>query len=163
MAFRIHEDQENAALGLRKDSADVFAANQRRALGDLSQFACNQSRNLKLVSILSSVSVTFYCSVFYISNYQSIFSRDWRMDLAKFKMKIGQCARSKMKRTLYHPWRNFAPLAFMKTSQRRQRSRKESTRSSLLSLKRPRKTAYSSVMRIRKLCAFKLRRNQIGW
>lgn len=50
MAFRIHEDQENASLGLRKDSADVFA-NQRRALGDLSQFACNQSRNLKLVSI----------------------------------------------------------------------------------------------------------------
>ncbi|KAJ8727125.1 hypothetical protein PYW08_015522 [Mythimna loreyi] len=48
MAFRIHEDQENASLGLRKDSADVFAANQRRALGDLSQFACNQSRNLKL-------------------------------------------------------------------------------------------------------------------
>lgn len=47
MAFRIHEDQENASLGLRKDSADVFA-NQRRALGDLSQFACNQSRNLKL-------------------------------------------------------------------------------------------------------------------
>ncbi|XP_026744808.1 cyclin-A2-like [Trichoplusia ni] len=48
MAFRIHEDQENASLGLRKDSADVFTANQRRALGDLSQFACNQSRNIKL-------------------------------------------------------------------------------------------------------------------
>ncbi|CAB3228585.1 unnamed protein product [Arctia plantaginis] len=47
MAFRIHEDQENASLGLRKDNVDVFA-NQRRALGDLSQFACNQSRNLKL-------------------------------------------------------------------------------------------------------------------
>lgn len=46
MAFRIHEDQENASLALRKDNADVFA-NQRRALGDLSQFACNQSRNIK--------------------------------------------------------------------------------------------------------------------
>ncbi|XP_048481132.1 cyclin-A2 [Plutella xylostella] len=47
-SFRIHEDQENAALGLRKDNADVFSASQRRALGDLSQFACNQNRNLKL-------------------------------------------------------------------------------------------------------------------
>nr|XP_026491302.1 cyclin-A2-like [Vanessa tameamea] len=46
-SFRIHEDQENTALGLRKD-ADVFsAASQRRALGDLSQFACNQNRNTK--------------------------------------------------------------------------------------------------------------------
>lgn len=49
MAFRIHEDQENTALALRKDGADVFSANQRRALGDLSQFACNQNRNSKLV------------------------------------------------------------------------------------------------------------------
>lgn len=49
-SFRIHEDQENAALGLRKD-AEVFTGNtQRRALGDLSQFACNQNRNIKLVS-----------------------------------------------------------------------------------------------------------------
>lgn len=48
MAFRIHEDQENASLGLRKDNADVFLANQRRALGDLSQFACNKNRNGKL-------------------------------------------------------------------------------------------------------------------
>ncbi|XP_028163787.1 cyclin-A2-like [Ostrinia furnacalis] len=49
MAFRIHEDQENSALGLRKDNADVFsAANQRRALVDLSHFACNQNRNIKL-------------------------------------------------------------------------------------------------------------------
>lgn len=47
-SFRIHEDQENAALGLRKD--DVFAAaSQRRALGDLSHFACNQNRNVKHV------------------------------------------------------------------------------------------------------------------
>ncbi|XP_052738236.1 cyclin-A2 [Bicyclus anynana] len=46
-AFRIHEDQENAALGLRKD-ADVFAAaTQRRALGDLGQFACLQNRTKK--------------------------------------------------------------------------------------------------------------------
>ncbi|CAH0721542.1 unnamed protein product, partial [Brenthis ino] len=46
-SFRIHEDQENTALGLRKDG-DVFsAASQRRALGDLSQFACNQNRNVK--------------------------------------------------------------------------------------------------------------------
>ncbi|XP_045784696.1 cyclin-A2-like [Maniola jurtina] len=46
-SFRIHEDQENTALGLRKD-ADVFsAATQRRALGDLSQFACHQNRNIK--------------------------------------------------------------------------------------------------------------------
>ncbi|CAH2237248.1 cyclin-A2 [Pararge aegeria] len=46
-SFRIHEDQENTALGLRKD-ADVFsAATQRRALGDLSQFACHQNRSLK--------------------------------------------------------------------------------------------------------------------
>ncbi|CAH2092189.1 unnamed protein product [Euphydryas editha] len=46
-SFRIHEDQENTALGLRKD-ADVFsAATQRRALGDLNQFACNQNRNIK--------------------------------------------------------------------------------------------------------------------
>lgn len=52
MAFRIHVDQENAALGLRKDNADIFSANQRRALGDLSQFACNQNRNSKLVSIM---------------------------------------------------------------------------------------------------------------
>ncbi|XP_041973061.1 cyclin-A2-like [Aricia agestis] len=52
-SFRIHEDQENAALGLRKD-ADVFsAASQRRALGDLSQFACNQNRNAKLASVTS--------------------------------------------------------------------------------------------------------------
>ncbi|KAL0839751.1 hypothetical protein ABMA28_016392 [Loxostege sticticalis] len=49
MAFRIHEDQENSTLGLRKDNADVFsAANQRRALVDLSHFACNQNRNIKL-------------------------------------------------------------------------------------------------------------------
>ncbi|XP_049888164.1 cyclin-A2-like isoform X2 [Pectinophora gossypiella] len=47
-SFRIHEDQENASLGLRKDNADVFSAAQRRALGDLSQFACNQNRNIKL-------------------------------------------------------------------------------------------------------------------
>ncbi|XP_045459690.1 cyclin-A1-like [Melitaea cinxia] len=46
-SFRIHEDQENTALALRKE-ADVFsAATQRRALGDLSQFACNQNRNIK--------------------------------------------------------------------------------------------------------------------
>lgn len=57
MAFRILEDQENASLGPRKDNVDVFA-NQRRALGDLSQFACNQSRNLKLVSILSAITFT---------------------------------------------------------------------------------------------------------
>lgn len=49
-SFRIHEDQENTALGLRKE-ADVFAAaTQRRALGDLSQFAVHQNRNLKHVS-----------------------------------------------------------------------------------------------------------------
>lgn len=48
-SFRIHEDQENSALGLRKDG-DVFAAaSQRRALGDLSHFACNQNRNVKHV------------------------------------------------------------------------------------------------------------------
>lgn len=50
MAFRIHEDQENTALGLRKDGSDLFSTNQRRALGDLSQFACNHNRNTKLVS-----------------------------------------------------------------------------------------------------------------
>ena len=50
MAFRILEDQENGALGLRKDNAEIFSANQRRALGDLSQFACNQIKNSKLVS-----------------------------------------------------------------------------------------------------------------
>lgn len=60
MAFRIHEDQENASLGLRKDNADIFLANQRRALGDLSQFACNQNRNGKLVSIQEVVSRTLY-------------------------------------------------------------------------------------------------------
>lgn len=49
MAFRIHEDQENGSLAMRKD-ADIFSANQRRALGDLSQFACNQNRSGKLVS-----------------------------------------------------------------------------------------------------------------
>ncbi|KAJ0179477.1 hypothetical protein K1T71_005189 [Dendrolimus kikuchii] len=54
MAFRIHEDQENASLGLRKDNADVFLANQRRALGDLSQFACNQNRNGKLPGLTGS-------------------------------------------------------------------------------------------------------------
>ncbi|CAH2062961.1 unnamed protein product, partial [Iphiclides podalirius] len=44
-SFRIHEDQENAALGIRKD-AELFTTNaQRRALGDLSQFTCNQNRN----------------------------------------------------------------------------------------------------------------------
>ncbi|CAH0397574.1 unnamed protein product [Chilo suppressalis] len=49
MAFRIHEDQENSALGLRKENSDVFsAANQRRALGDLSHFGCYQNRNNKL-------------------------------------------------------------------------------------------------------------------
>lgn len=47
MAFRIHEDQENASLGSRKDNGDIFA-NQRRALGDLNPFAFNQSRNVKL-------------------------------------------------------------------------------------------------------------------
>ncbi|XP_072941523.1 cyclin-A1-like [Epargyreus clarus] len=47
--FRIHEDQENASLALRKDNADIYsAATQRRALGDLSQFACHQNRNVKL-------------------------------------------------------------------------------------------------------------------
>lgn len=50
-SFRIHEDRENASLGHRKENADaVFSAAQRRALGDLSQFACNQNRSLKLVS-----------------------------------------------------------------------------------------------------------------
>ncbi|CAK1551955.1 unnamed protein product [Leptosia nina] len=50
-SFRIHEDQENSALALRKD-ADVFAAaTQRRALGDLSQFTCNQTRNVKNVGL----------------------------------------------------------------------------------------------------------------
>ncbi|XP_013185923.2 cyclin-A2 [Amyelois transitella] len=49
MAFRIHEDQENATIGLKKENADVFvAANQRRALGNISHFACNQNRNIKL-------------------------------------------------------------------------------------------------------------------
>ncbi|XP_026765424.2 cyclin-A2 [Galleria mellonella] len=49
MAFRIHEDQENASLGLRKTDADVFSAtNQRRALGNINHFACNQNRNTKL-------------------------------------------------------------------------------------------------------------------
>ncbi|XP_053600474.1 cyclin-A2 [Plodia interpunctella] len=49
MAFRIHEDQENATLGLKKENADVFAAaNQRRALGNISHFACNQNRNIQL-------------------------------------------------------------------------------------------------------------------
>ncbi|KAL4714482.1 hypothetical protein ACJJTC_017777 [Scirpophaga incertulas] len=49
MAFRIHEDQENSTLGLRKDNAEMFtAANQRRALGDLSHFACNQNKANKL-------------------------------------------------------------------------------------------------------------------
>lgn len=53
MAFRIHEDQENATLGLKKENADVFAAaNQRRALGNISHFACNQNRNIQLVSII---------------------------------------------------------------------------------------------------------------
>ncbi|KAI5645145.1 G2/mitotic-specific cyclin-A [Phthorimaea operculella] len=47
-SFRIHEDQENASLALRKENADAFTAAQRRALGDLSQFACNQNRNIKL-------------------------------------------------------------------------------------------------------------------
>lgn len=54
-SFRIHEDQENSALALRKENADVFsAATQRRALGDLSQFACNQTRSVKLVCSLGS-------------------------------------------------------------------------------------------------------------
>ncbi|KAM3968271.1 cyclin A [Aphomia sociella] len=49
MAFRIHEDQENSSLGLRKGDADVFSAtNQRRALGNINHFACNQNRNTKL-------------------------------------------------------------------------------------------------------------------
>ncbi|CAG9792129.1 unnamed protein product [Diatraea saccharalis] len=49
MAFRIHEDQENSALALRKENADVFSAvNQRRALGDLSHYACNQNQNNKI-------------------------------------------------------------------------------------------------------------------
>lgn len=51
MAFRIHEDQENTALGLRKDGSDLFSTNQRRALGDLSQFACNHNRNTKLTGM----------------------------------------------------------------------------------------------------------------
>ncbi|CAG9563266.1 unnamed protein product [Danaus chrysippus] len=46
-SFRIHEDQENTSLGLRKDAEIFSAASQRRALGDLSQFACNQNRNIK--------------------------------------------------------------------------------------------------------------------
>lgn len=51
-SFRIHEDRENASLGHRKENAEaVFSAAQRRALGDLSQFACNQNRSLKLVSV----------------------------------------------------------------------------------------------------------------
>lgn len=67
-SFRIHEDQENTALGLRKE-ADVFAAaTQRRALGDLSQFAVHQNRNLKHVSCTSNYvvrkSVTNECSIF---------------------------------------------------------------------------------------------------
>ncbi|XP_059061933.1 cyclin-A2-like [Achroia grisella] len=49
MAFRIHEDQENTSLGLRKADADVFSStNQRRALGNINHFACNQNRNTKL-------------------------------------------------------------------------------------------------------------------
>lgn len=57
-SFRIHEDQENTALALRKE-ADVFsAATQRRALGDLSQFACNQNRNIKHVSLFVVFTVT---------------------------------------------------------------------------------------------------------
>ncbi|KAI8440429.1 hypothetical protein MSG28_001738 [Choristoneura fumiferana] len=47
-SFRIHEDQENTSLAIRKENAEVFAAAQRRALGDLSHFACNQNRNIKL-------------------------------------------------------------------------------------------------------------------
>lgn len=50
-SFRIHEDQENASLATRKENADVFSAAQRRALGDLSHFACNQNRNIKLAGL----------------------------------------------------------------------------------------------------------------
>ncbi|XP_026326710.1 cyclin-A1-like [Hyposmocoma kahamanoa] len=56
-SFRIHEDRENASLGHRKENADaVFSAAQRRALGDLSQFACNQNRSLKLPDLANGPS-----------------------------------------------------------------------------------------------------------
>lgn len=60
-SFRIHEDQENASIGLRKDV--VFSAAQRRALGDLSQFACNQNRSGKHVRKLLFVFFS-YVSIF---------------------------------------------------------------------------------------------------
>lgn len=62
-SFRIHEDQENTSLAIRKENAEVFAAAQRRALGDLSHFACNQNRNIKLVSTLQQ-SLTLAVGVF---------------------------------------------------------------------------------------------------
>lgn len=92
-SFRIHDDQENASLGLRKDNADVFSAAQRRALGDLSQFACNQKRNIKLVSV-SPCPFRLFAILFRIcQHFRVVFSRDWRMDLVKFKMRIGRCDR----------------------------------------------------------------------
>ncbi|XP_045492181.1 G2/mitotic-specific cyclin-A-like [Colias croceus] len=50
-SFRIYDDQENSSLGLRKDADALATATQRRALGDLSQFACNQNRNVKQVGM----------------------------------------------------------------------------------------------------------------
>ncbi|CAF4854817.1 unnamed protein product [Pieris macdunnoughi] len=50
-SFRIHEDQENSSLAARKEAEVFAAATQRRALGDLSQFKCNQNRNVKNVGI----------------------------------------------------------------------------------------------------------------
>lgn len=73
-SFRIHEDRENAALGHRKENADaVFSAAQRRALGDLSQFTCNQNRSLKLVSM--------YLFMFVKARSKCVWSYLWLPDL----------------------------------------------------------------------------------
>lgn len=51
-SFIIHEDHENDNLRLRKENTEVFStAPQRRALGDINNFACNQSRNVKLTGL----------------------------------------------------------------------------------------------------------------
>ncbi|GBP56930.1 hypothetical protein EVAR_33987_1 [Eumeta japonica] len=56
-SFAIHEDQENNSAALKKDNADVnTTAPQRRALGEISQFASNQNWKPKVSGLTNGPS-----------------------------------------------------------------------------------------------------------
>lgn len=72
------------------------------------------------------------------------------MDLVKFKMKIEQFVKSKMKRILYFQLPNFAPLVYMKIKRLKWRL-KNGKPSNLFLRRHGRKTFFSMLQRMSKL------------